>query len=80
MGCMETLLYNELAESLQSVCHCPSEEQVPFIIPKLERFVILMYDRGSSSVSVNDARKEVFTKKGRTIESIPLPKMPYTYM
>ena len=64
-------IYEELTESLQSVCHCPSEEQVQSIMPTLERFVILMYDRGSSSVSVNDARKELFTKKGRTIESIP---------
>ena len=34
----------------------------------LERFVVLMYDRTSES---NDARKQLFTQKSRTLESIP---------
>jgi len=37
----------------------------------LERFVVLMYDRTSDSMQVNDARKQLFTQKSRTLENIP---------
>ena len=37
----------------------------------LERFVILLYDRTSSLESVNQARKQLFTQKGRTIDGLP---------
>ena len=47
----------------------------PFeITPKmealLERFVVLLYDRTSPCTSVNNLRKELFTR-GRSIDSIP---------
>ena len=37
----------------------------------LERFVVLLYCRTSEDFSVNAARKDLFTKKGRSIDSIP---------
>ena len=37
----------------------------------LERFVMLLYDQTSDLLQVNDARKQLFTKKSRTLESIP---------
>ncbi|CAB3998852.1 Hypothetical predicted protein [Paramuricea clavata] len=37
----------------------------------LERYVVLMYDRTSESTNVNDARKQLFTQKSRTLENIP---------
>lgn len=37
----------------------------------LERFVVLLYDRTSSLESVNQARKQLFTQKGRTLDEIP---------
>ena len=37
----------------------------------LERFVVLMYDRTSESMEVNDARKQLFTQKSRSLEIIP---------
>ena len=37
----------------------------------LERFVILMYDRTSDIIEVNEARKYLFTQKSRSIENIP---------
>ena len=40
-------------------------------VATLERFTILLYDRTSSSVNVNEARKQLFTKKGRAIDAIP---------
>ena len=40
-------------------------------MPVLERFVVLMYDRTSQCQRVNDARKVLFSQKGRTLENIP---------
>ena len=40
----------------------------------LERFVVLMYERTSESTEVNDARKQLFTQKSRTLENIPPPQ------
>ena len=37
----------------------------------LERFVVLMYDRISESTDINEARKQLFTQKSRTLENIP---------
>ncbi len=37
----------------------------------LEQFVVLLYDRTSSQECVNDARKQLFTQKGRAIDSLP---------
>ena len=37
----------------------------------LERFVVLLYDRTSSQESVNQARKQLFTQKGRAIDGLP---------
>ena len=37
----------------------------------LERLTVLMYDKRSTFHSVNAARRELFSKKGRTIEKIP---------
>ncbi len=37
----------------------------------LERFVVLMYDRTSESMEVNDARKQLFSQKSRTLDNIP---------
>ena len=35
------------------------------------RFVIPMYDRTSTEESVNQARKQLFSKKGRAIDGLP---------
>ena len=37
----------------------------------VERFVILLYDRTSHLVRVNDARRVLFSHKGRSMENIP---------
>ena len=37
----------------------------------LERYVILLYDRSSTLENVNECRKELFTKKGRSIDNLP---------
>lgn len=37
----------------------------------LEKLTVVMYYKGSQSQSVNTARKELFSKKGRALENIP---------
>lgn len=44
------------------------DEQVMDII---QRFVVLLYDKTSDIMRVNEARKALFTRKGRSIENIP---------
>ena len=41
------------------------------LFQQLERFTIIMYDKSSGLQSVNEARKELFCKKSRTMENIP---------
>lgn len=40
----------------------------------LECFVVLMYDRMSDTMEVNEARKQLFTQKSRALENIPPTK------
>ena len=40
-------------------------------ISTLQHFVVLMYDRTSDIVEVNDARKHLFTTKSRGLENLP---------
>ena len=44
-----------------------------FVMPVLERerFVMLLYDRTSDQVSINVARKQLFTQKSRSLENLP---------
>lgn len=37
----------------------------------LERFVVLLYDRTSDVMEVNEARKQLFTQKSRSLENLP---------
>ena len=37
----------------------------------IERFVVLLYDRTSSVRGVNHTRQELFSKKSRSLDSIP---------
>lgn len=41
------------------------------MLKPLERFIVLQYDRTSSDECVNDARKRLFTQKGRAIDNLP---------
>ena len=40
-------------------------------MPMIEKFVCLMYKPTTSCESVDDLRRELFTKEGRDLESIP---------
>ena len=64
MSCMEA---TQVFSALASVPDTISDEWMSTI----ERFVILMYDRTSTKVNVNDARMQLFCQKGRVFEAIP---------
>ena len=49
----------------------PTISTVDKYLGLLERFVVLLYDRTSSQKYVNEARKQLFTQSGRSIEAIP---------
>ena len=40
-------------------------------LKKIERFIVLLYDRTGSKLVVNEARKQFFAQKGRTMDAIP---------
>ena len=40
----------------------------------LERFVVLLYYTTSTQTAVNDARKQLFVKKERQFDAIPLTR------
>lgn len=40
-------------------------------LTKLERFVVLLYNRTTAKMRVNKARRQLFTQKGKSIECIP---------
>ena len=65
--------YNDVTPALCSLATTP-ESVKSFIKQLLERFVILLYDRASNLECVNQAWKQLFTQKGRSIEGIPPTK------
>jgi len=42
-------------------------------MPIFEHYLTIMHDRTSTCMKVNDARRDLFTRKGRDIEAIPPP-------
>lgn len=58
-----TCAFNQLA-STPAIIPCTCLEVI-------ERFVILLYDKTSTVMSVNVARKQLFSKKGRPVNHIP---------
>ena len=55
-----------------NIGQAPTHDTIREALPMLERFVIIMYDRGSTERDVNKARQIIFTQKARDIENIPL--------
>ena len=49
----------------------PTPSIVDDSLDTLERFVVLLCDRTSNDEHVNDARKQLFTQKGRAIDILP---------
>ena len=66
--------FNEVTPALCTISETPSIAMLQEVFATIQRFVVLMYDRGSSEDDVNKARLVLFTEKGREIEGIPPTK------
>ena len=62
--------FNEVTAAFQALSNAPMVDVVDEVMPILERYDT-MYDRISTCVKVNDAWRDLFTRKGRDIEAIP---------
>uniref|UniRef100_UPI00358E9C5E uncharacterized protein n=1 Tax=Myxine glutinosa TaxID=7769 RepID=UPI00358E9C5E len=61
----------DVTPDLCRLAQTPTTASITQLLPNIERYIVLMYDRGSSDDNVNMARKTLFTQKGRSIENIP---------
>ena len=65
------MAYQEGTDVFRSLSKTPTADKLSNAITTIQRFVILMYDRTSANEDVSDARKTMFTPKGRALEKIP---------
>ncbi|CAG2204044.1 unnamed protein product [Mytilus edulis] len=65
------LSFDAVTEDFKLLSDKPNEDCVNEAVLNIERFVVLMYDRTSECLGVDAARKNLFTRKGRSIENIP---------
>ena len=65
-------VYEEVTKAFCSLM--ANLESISDNMKSIERFVTLMYDRTSSLDCVDQARKQLFTQKGRSIEGLPPTK------
>ena len=63
------MTYDEVTEAFSQILEQKEMSDANFAV--LERFTVLLYDRTNRSGSVNEARKFLFSQKGRQIENIP---------
>ena len=63
--------FDIVTAAFQAFSNSPAVEVVGEVMPLLERYVTIMYDRTSTYIKVDDARRDLFTRKGRDIEPIP---------
>ena len=63
--------FNEGTAAFQALSNAPTVDLVDQVMPILEQYVTIMYDRTSTCMKVNDARRDLLSRKGRDIEAIP---------
>ena len=64
-------VYEEVTPARHALSSSPNQKGVEDVMPQIERFIVLMYYKASECSTVKDARKDLFTRKGRILESIP---------
>ena len=60
-----------MTDVFQTLSTAPSMSAVNEAMLVLERYTVIMFDHASRCTMVNSARKDLFIRKGRDIESIP---------
>ena len=66
--------FEDATPALRTLVQTPTAAHIDGILPTIERFLILMYDKEIPDDSVNKARQTLFTQKGREIDKIPRTK------
>ena len=69
-----------MTTAFRVLSNAPTVDVMDEEMPVLERYVSIMCDCTSTCMNVNDARRHLFTRKGRDIEAIPPPQMCYVDM
>ena len=70
--CITTKVFTEVVDAFEALGRVPlSDRNFKTKCRWIKRFGVLMYDRASSCSSIDDARLELFTQKGLSIEFIP---------
>ena len=63
--------FHDVTAAFRVLSNAPTVDVVDEVMPVLEHYVTIMYDRTSTCMNVNEARRHLFTRKGRDIEAIP---------
>lgn len=63
--------FDDVTRAFCALAATPGISAIEDWMQVLERFVVLLYDRTSSQESVNQARKQLFSQKGRAIDGLP---------
>ena len=63
--------YKDVTPAFCALVARPIPQTIEEWLGPLERFMVLLYDRTSSQECVNEARKHLFTQKGRQIDGLP---------
>jgi len=61
----------DVTGTFKKLSNCP-QKVADDDLQKLENFVVLMYDRSSAASCVNEARLDLFARKQRTYDAIPV--------
>ena len=63
-------VFPEVTDAFEELLRMPGDV-IEESMSLLERFIVLMYDRTSDIMEVNDARKQLFAHKSRALDNIP---------
>lgn len=64
-------VYTEVTREFDALMRQPQLADVDASMGTLERFVTLLYDKTSTNSTVNEARVDLFSRKGRDVSNIP---------
>ena len=65
-------VFSEATDAFNTLSHMPTEESITAAMPLVEQYVVFVYDIASTTwVTVDEARRDLLTRKGRAIKSIP---------
>ena len=62
--------YPEVTDKFINHGDLPSKEFVDLVFPIIERFTALIYKRTNNTITVDEARREMFVKDGMDLETI----------